>query len=257
MNKRAILASVGLMALLAAAAGCLNPFRPLVQADGKAVSEEAPLPNSATGALQLLRWCWINREISKYEELFTDDFQFAFSDVEAADYAPVYRYDELQIARHLFVDGSATEPRVKRIDLDFSGTLVAIADQRPGKISPWHRQVTTGVVLRADLGDAIWDVHGDVTFYLVRGDSAQIPTDLRNLGFLPSPGRWYIERWEDHTDAKSGNGSAVVPVLTPLAVRRAMLTALAQGTAPRTTGIVPEIQGSWGELKQEYRPAAR
>jgi hypothetical protein len=252
VKAKTILASLALAALVAGAAGCLNPFRPLV-GTGVAVAESAPRPTTPKAALELLRWCWVNRSIAEYEELFTDDFRFAFTDAEAANYAPVLRFDELEIARHLLVDGSATEPRVKRVDLTFSSSLVAIPDQRPGKIAPWHKQITTGVVLRVDLGESIWDVQGDVTFYLVRADSALIPQDLKDRGFGPKDQRWYIERWEDHTDATQGSGTAVARPQDPPLGRRVLTLAAAPGGAAGTQSGLPEIHGSWGALKQQYR----
>lgn len=251
MKRNPMLASVIAAALIVGAAGCLNPFRPAV-ATGVAKREEAPNPTTPQAALQLLRFCWVNRDYAAYTELFTEDFRFAFTDVEAALYAPVLRVDELEIAKHLFVDGSATEPRVKRIELDYSSSLVAIPDQRPGKIAPWHKQITTGVVLRADLGEALWFIQGDVTFYLVRADSAQIPAELRALGRNEKETRWYIERWEDRTDATQGSG-VVARAPDPLAVRRATRLSLLQGGAPRTQEIEPVLHGSWGALMQEYR----
>src|SRR5206468_624850 len=129
---------------------------------------------------------------------------FAFTALEAVDNPPIDRVTEIEIARHLFVDGSATEPRAKRITLEYGSSLIAIPDTRPGKIAPWHQQITTPVILRAELVDGTWDVEGNVTFYLVRGDSALIPKDLQERGFGPNQGHWYIERWEDNTSSGEG-----------------------------------------------------
>ena len=254
-----------LMLLLAAAllvvltSGCFNPFRPQV-VSGIAFSEPPPLPSSPQGALQLLRWCWVNRNIAEYEELFTEDFRFFFADLEAADNPPVFRDDEIAIARNLFVDGSATEPRAKRIDLDFSSSLIPIADPRPGKTDPWHKEVTTKVNLKADLGEAIFDVNGDVTFYLVRGDSALIPQALKDRGFVPDRGRWYIEGWED----KTTDGQARAVIDRALGSLAASATGSAHGGAknalsgaaagPGTkVAISPETRISLGTLKLMFR----
>ena len=225
--------------LVVAITGCFNPFRPQVVA-GIAFSEPAPRPSSPQGALQLLRWCWVNRNIAEYEELFTEDFRFFFADLEAALNPPVFRDDEINIARHLFVDGSAAEPRAKRIDLDFNSTLIPIADPRPGKTDPWHKEITTKVNLQAYVGDAIIDVDGDVTFYLVRGDSALIPQTLKDRGFLPDRGRWYIEGWEDKTG--DGQSGAVID--------RTLRATLAAAPAPSPT------DGNRGALGAA-RPATR
>ncbi len=253
--RRSILLSLlaaGLMALLTT--GCFNPFRPQVVA-GVAFSEPAPRPTSPQGAIQLLRWCWVNRNIAVYEELFTEDFRFFFADLEAGNNPPVFRDDEIEIARHLFVDGSATEPRAKRIDLDFSTSLIPIADPRPGKTDPWHKEITTKVNLKADLGDAIFDVNGDVTFYLVRGDSAVIPQVLKERGFLPDRGRWYLEGWED----KTTDGASHVMIDRALRVAMGSAPGGARGAtrsagagtlvAPATAAIAPETRVSLGTLK--------
>ncbi len=253
------LLAVALAATLAA--GCFNPFRPLV-GTAEAVPDPPPNPTTPVKALQLLRWCWVNRQISEYEELFTDDFEFAFSDVEAVDNLPIPRWEEIDIARKLFIDGSASEPRAKRIDLEFSGTLTPIADQRPGKISPWHKQINTGVVLRAELVEDIWLVQGDVTFYLTRSDSAAIPKVLLDRGFKHDGKRWYIERWEDKTASGQGGASLIDHFLDLARARSAgrSLTLRTASSEPRRLAPAPAavqqaqmIKGSWGGLMRLYR----
>jgi len=254
-----MLLAAGLAAMCAT--GCFNPFRPLV-GTAAAVSEPPPEPTSATRVLLLLRWCWVNRQIAEYEELFTDDFQFAFSGVEAVDNLPIPRWEEIDIARRLFVDGSAAEPRAKRIDLDFSSTLRALPDQRPGKTSPWHKQVNTGVVLRAELADDIWLVQGDVTFYLTRGDSAQIPKVLKDRGFTQDSRRWYIERWEDKTSTGEGGASLIQHLLDRARAESAGAAPRARLAAGRSSPLAAapsaqapgtEILVSWGGLKSQFR----
>jgi len=249
-----------IMTLLAAtlaalcAAGCFNPFQPLV-GTAEAVSDPPPKPTSAANALELLRWCWVNRQISEYEELFTDDFQFAFSDVEAVDNLPIPRWEEIEIARKLFVDGTINEPRAKRIDLNFSGTLKPIADQRPGKMSPWHKQINTGVVLNAELADQIWSVQGDVTFYLTRSDSALIPRELQDRGFKADGKRWYIDRWEDKTSTGQGGASLIDHLLRQARARSAAPSGGLHQGAAAPAALTPgnEHQGSWGGLMLLYR----
>ena len=72
MNMRRLVA-MGLFAtLLAGASGCFNPFDPLVSNE-REVSQPAPFPSSPSNAVRLFEWCWKNRGIKEYEELFTDD----------------------------------------------------------------------------------------------------------------------------------------------------------------------------------------
>jgi hypothetical protein len=241
-----------------AATGCFNPFRPLVGTE-VVIAEPAPAATSAVGVLNRFRWCWVNRRIAEYEELFTDDFQFAFSDVEAVDNLPIPRWEEIDIARKLFVDGTTSEPRAKRIDLDFSSALRQLPDQRPGKVSTWHKQINTGVVLRAELADDIWLVQGDVTFYMTRGDSALIPQVLLDRGFTKDSKRWYIDRWEDKTSSGEGGASLIETLLARARAQapggaphaRAASSPLAATGTTQTPGT--EIRVSWGGLMSLYR----
>ena len=55
-------------------------------------------------------------------------------------------------------------------------------------------------------------IAGAASFYLVRGDSAQIPPDLQARGLRPDRSRWWIERWEDETLRVPGRpGMATMP----------------------------------------------
>jgi len=252
--------TMGAAALLAAlaAAGCFNPFRPLV-GQGQAVTEPAPQPSSPAGVLQLLRWCWNNQSIGEYEDIFTANYEFAFADVEAVDNLPILRDEEIDIARRLFVDGTVSQPRAKRIDLEYSSTLIAIPDRRPGKIDPWHKEITTQIVLRAELQDVTYDIEGNVTFFVVRGDSAQIPTVLVQRGFKPDAHRWYIERWEDHTNTGGGQGgSSALPVRPGAGALGATGGAPVAGVpassrTPRTLDSSPVYSITLGDLMRIYR----
>ncbi len=259
MKPRTVLLAPAALLLAACAAGCFNPFRPLVGV-GVATAVPAPVASSPAGVIQRLRWCWVNESIAEYEELFTDDFHFVFSDIEAADNPPLLRRDEIDRARHIFVDGSAAEPRAKRIDLEFNNSLRPTPDQRQGKIAPWHQQINTGVVLKAELQDQIWDVEGNVVFYVVRGDSADIPDDLKKRGFGPDPSRWYIEQWEDKTATGQGGTSLIRHLLDraragapapPTSPRRGARAASQGPTRP--ADLLPVFRGSWGGLKILYQ----
>lgn len=277
--RRAAAASLvlGLLALAAlAASGCLNPFEPRV-GTAAAVAVAPPRPSTPQGVLQLFRWCWVNRSITEYEDLFTDDFRFAFGAADSLDNAPILRDDEIEIARNIFVDGSATQPRANRIDLDFNSSLLPIPDSRPGKMFPWHQEITARVLLRVETSEANYQISGDARFFLVRGDSAALPT---GRGLKPDPGRWFIERWEDQT----GSGAGVTTGgETPTAAARAGggtpgLAAIAAASASPWVGfgsgfgsVAPSPAGraappatrlqaapfplstSWGELMAIYR----
>jgi hypothetical protein len=251
LRRYAAAAALG-AALLAAAlstTGCFNPFRPRV-GSGFAVSLQPPKPTRPQELLRLFKWCWENRGINEYEEIFTDDFRFAFSVRDSVNNLPITRDEEVEIGRRLFVDGTATEPRANRITLDFGSNLLAIPDSRPGKTYPWHQEITTRVILRVELDEENIDVEGDVTFFIVRGDSALIPQQLKDRGFGPDPNRWYIERWED----KTGGNQATGPSLDGALVAGLGLSdAVAPARDPRSdAATLRTIRASWGELQLRY-----
>lgn len=206
-----------LTAALLPTAGCDNPFKPRI-GYAPVATEPPPRPNSPTGLMNLFRWCWENRSITEYEDLFTEDFRFVFSDIEAVDNPPILRDEEIAIARRIFVDGGASEPRAKRIEMTFvNQPLIPIPDTRPDRPDPWYKLVQTRVRLTVELAEPTpIQIDGDVNFFLVRGDSAQIPLELQPR-LKPDPGRWYIQRWED----KTGGGSRVVATLRALALAEA------------------------------------
>jgi hypothetical protein len=195
--------------------------------------------------MELLRWCWVNRAVPEYEELFTYDFRFAFAAADSADNAPILRDDEIEIARHLFLEGTATAPRANRIDYDYRDPIVPLPDSRPGKTSPWHQQVQTRVVLNITFDDGTSIVvDSDVNFFLVRGDSAQIPPDLAARGFGPDPNRWYIERWEE----RGGNAVSTGPPAETLA---SVLFRPDRSRGVRVASTAMDYV-SWGELMARY-----
>jgi hypothetical protein len=100
--------------------GCYNPFSPLIA--GVGFSQPAPTPNSATNLLRLFEWCYNNKAIAEYREIFTDDYRFVFSPLDSAgaDYrgTPWTREDELISTTQLFVGGSADQPPASSIRRD-------------------------------------------------------------------------------------------------------------------------------------------
>jgi hypothetical protein len=202
--------AVAALAVLPLMAGCFNPFNPRIPAAGQGAlgsSQAAPVPTNATELLKLFAWCWNRRAYDEYSEIFSDDFQFQFGLADSAgnfyrDHG-LYRTEELDTARHLFVEGTATEPPARSIILTL-GSFIAYPDSRQGKIYPWHLEIRTGVTLAIDTGDQQYNITGSARFFVVRGDSARIPQEMKEKGFVPDRNRWYIERWEDETAGGSG-----------------------------------------------------
>ncbi len=258
----ALLILAGLLALIAT--GCVNPFQPRV-GTAVAVAEPPPRPSTPQGLLQLFKWCWENRAIAQYEELFTDDFTFGYGSADSLlnNNAPILRQDEIDIARNLFVDGTASQPRATRIELTYNSSLLPIPDSRPGKMFPWHQEITVNVNLRVETSDANYVISGYARFFVVRGDSAVIPADLKQRGFKPDPGRWYIERWEDQTGASALHEPGPVPMaLHPVrrtaaapssgdGARASSGSSPARGTGPPAQGAPLDM--TWGQLLAIYR----
>ena len=217
------------------AAGCYNPFVPKL-APTVGVAEVAPTPNSPRGVLDLFAWCWNNRAYDQYTEIFTDDFEFQFAVTDSAGNAfpdrGLFRQDELETARHLFIEGTASNPPANKIVLTFDKTFLPERDSRPGKEFPWHQEVKRNVVLSIDTIDQSFRITGAARFFVVRGDSAKIPDDLVQRGFRPDINRWYIERWEDETVADAGG--LIAQAGGDAALKRAIGEALArEATAGR------------------------
>ena len=209
--RRGTVLVLPLAALLVA--GCFNPFDPLVAYDRAGASEPPPVPSRPELIVRLFDWCWDHRSINDYEEVFTDDFLFAFAATDSAGRAfqgaVLTRTDEIETARHLFV-GGGTSPPATSVSLQIDQTLRAQPDSRPGKRdTTYHREIVTDVVLRIETDEESFQVTGAARFFVVRGDSALIPQDLVDRGFRPDPGRWYIERWEDETVGTAGANAAI------------------------------------------------
>jgi hypothetical protein len=256
-NVRALrLASLGLI-LSVLLSGCFNPFSPKV-AKGIGVTEIAPSPNTPRGVLDLFAWCWNNRAYNEYTELFTEDFEFRFAATDSAGNAyrdrALYRQDELDTSRHLFIEGTANEPPASKIVLTFDRTFIPERDSRPGKTYPWHQEIKRNVVLSIDSGDQAFRITGAARFFVVRGDSALLPDELIQRGFTQDPNRWYIERWEDETI----ESASLVAGIGEEQYRAALAEALARdGTrkAPAEAGALNSLPRdvTWGFMKHVYR----
>lgn len=162
--------------------------------------DEAPAADTPLHLVDTFQWCYEHRDEARYRGLFTADFIFEFSasDSSGSTYhdSPWRREDELIFAHNLFVAGSGSEAPASSIALMFSGTQVG-ADLRPGKTSPVHQSIDARYTLTIQKTDGTGlQCVGEVRFYVVRGDSADVPPDL---GLAPDAGRWFVERLVDET----------------------------------------------------------
>ena len=216
--------------LLLGLGGCYNPFGPLV-APTTGVYVPPPSPDSPQGIVRLFAWCWNNRDATIYQQLFTSDYLFVYATGDSAGNLfrddPLDREEEVNIARRMF-EGGGTVPPASSITLVLDATLYPLPDSRPGKDPKWHKEVPTAVNLAIELEDGSqYNVTGNTTFFVVRGDSAKIPSDL---SLKPDSTRWYIERWADYTLL-----DAVTPPLPELMARspaRVVVATLAPAADP-------------------------
>lgn len=214
-------ASALLPALAISLSGCgggrvLQPGDASGTTDPASLVAPAPDPVTPEAALYLLSWAMNQRDWRRYSENLTDDFQFAFGAVDSAGNAyrdrSFTRADEIVVARNMFETGTALEPPFSRVVMTLDRRLFTLPDPRPGKDSRFHQVIRANLVILAENFSASYRIVGAGNFYLVRGDSAQIPPELQARGIRPDPSRWWVERWEDETlSSPSGLRSAAMP----------------------------------------------
>jgi hypothetical protein len=256
-------AALAALTVMAALAGCYNPFSPRI-APVLGNSTPAPVPSSAPNLLRLFEWCYNNQAIAEYREIFTDDYRFFFSPVDSAGAewrgTPYTREDEMISATNLFVGGSATEPPATSIRLSLDRNFFVYPDPDYTDWDPtgiWHKNIRTTVTLVINTDDgASTEITGHANFYMVRGDSAVIPEELRLRGFGPDPNRWYIRRWNDETAQEGGLMAAQWrPSAAPVGAAPAG-SATAGATRPgsgQLQGATDFNTASWGSIKNYYR----
>jgi hypothetical protein len=210
----------------------------------------APTPDSPTAVLRRFEWSYNNKSISICGDLFTADYRFYFSPLDPAGEAyratPWARDDELISTTHLFLGGSPTQPPANAIQLALDKSFFVTPDPLTSSWDPqgrWHRNIRTQIFLAIAMGDGSRiDVSGAANFYLVRGDSAMIPSDLVARGFQPDSNRWWISRWDDGT---------AQPGPTPDHPRASIEVGVPRRPTPFATQ--PASMKTWGSLKALYR----
>jgi hypothetical protein len=245
--------------LLLGVGGCFNPFDPLI-APTAGVFIPPPTPNSPQNVIRLFEWCWKNRDITVYPRIFTDDYRFVFALGDSAGNPdrdkPWLREDEVNSARNLFVGGGSASP-ASSISLTLDPTLRALPDSRPGKNPTWHKEIVTSVDLAIKTEDgADYRIVGDARFFVVRGDSALIPSDL---GVAPDSTRWWIEQWNDETlrgpsaMAPAPSGPEVLQAARPTGRVAGSAAGRPQQRPPAAAALTWQpFEMSWGKLHALY-----
>jgi hypothetical protein len=108
-----------------------------------------------------------------------------------------FRSEEIAISGRLFVYGSGSRPPAEGISIVLDAQPLDVPDPRPGKAPRWHRMIDIGSVAGIRLPSGYLRVEDRSRFYVVRGDSAQIPLALQARGVKPDSTWWWLERWED------------------------------------------------------------
>jgi hypothetical protein len=164
---------------------------------------EHPLEATPQQTMRSLESSWSRRSTDAYQVLFTQDYRFAFSALDP--YGNAYRGDtwtrddEMIFAGHLFLGGHPTEPRATSISLELDHNFTVRDDPRPGKNPRWHKTIRTSLALAVVDSSKETVITGFGNFYLVRGDSALVPSQIVWLGYAADSTHWYIDRWEDDT----------------------------------------------------------
>jgi hypothetical protein len=217
-----------------------------------------PAPDSPSAALRLLEWVYNKRSLAEYGELMSADFQWLCgpTDSAGADWRGTTwtREDELRFARHLFSGGSPEQPAASSINLRFDPNFFIFPDPQytyfpePNPTVPrdplgrWHKHIRTTVALRIGTEDgASFEIFGYAHFFVVRGDSALIPEELRLRGARPDSTRWYIRRWEDETGPPDGGSGASGPYAITAGGRRSI-----------SLDAEPSRNATWCALKALY-----
>lgn len=220
--------AIALLALGAALAGCSG------SGTTKPQLPAAPVADTPAHTLDLLVWCYDNRDVNHYGTLFTGDYRFKLTLFDSTDAtfrdSSMTREEELQYAHHLFVNGVVPLPAATSVALTF-GPVDIQPDGRPGKDSTVHREALIASSLNATFASASTtaQVRSPVRFYFVRGDSAILPAELIALGAGHDTTRWYLEGWVDESSSPIG-----------------------AGLGARRTNAQATFSVTWGELKLLY-----
>jgi hypothetical protein len=160
----------------------------------------APVADSPANAVRLVEWCWSHLDSDAYRLAFSDDYVFVFGSLDPDGNAyrdtPWTRHDELISFDHLVHGGGENQPAAQSVTAILDHNFVATSDARYPASSRWRKLIRTAYTVRV-VGREPMMGNGFANFFLVRGDSASIPEEMRQQGFGPDSARWYVTRWED------------------------------------------------------------
>ena len=165
------------------------------------------------------------------------------------------------MTKRLFGAEESSAPPAQQVTLVFDTNLYPMPDSRPGKQNTtWHREIRTSVDLTLDFGSQVQRVTGYARFYVVRGDSAALPSYLGDRVVRDST-RWYIERWEDETLEGASVVAGPFPqtsraralgAVAPLGVRMSRTGGKGLLLSPSSATSTATIWLTWGRAKDQY-----
>jgi hypothetical protein len=228
-SRRSQIALVALYLVLAGCSSDSDPVRP----------QPTPLPANDTPANTAARFmaAYERKDATAWEELFTEDFTFEFSNAVdptlAAQYAGGwFKNDEALSAQHLFqgfTNGSGlVVPAAKSIDVNLAPTTPQ-PDASTADLVRFFQllaEVDATVVIPPGTGQTEETTYlidnNRHRLFLVRGDA--VPGELTAEQPADSL-HWYIYRWKDETT----------------------------NTASRAGAELATERSTWGRLKAQYR----
>lgn len=185
----------------------------------------APAANTAAGAVQRLAWALNHRDVELIRGLLSDEFSFQTAGLDSAGNpardTTLTRDSLLAVLRSL-LGGRPGVPPPASVRLSLDADLVAFPDTRVGRDPRVHKTIRTSVdlVVVDSTAQHTFKASGHALFFLSRGDSATIPTELKALGAKADSTRWWIDQWEDETIGGGGANASLVTVKSPRAIFR-------------------------------------
>ena len=219
--------------LLSGCSGEKNPVRPIPIG-------YPPESNSPEHAVLRFLFMYEQKRPQEYQDLFTIDFMFEFSNSTDPDLVTKYltgwfKSDETESSTHLFQGwnppGQPYAPAASAIDITLK-TSLPVDDTSPGVDPVTHKVLVTRVDGRivipptppaTDPTEFLIE-NNVVALYLVRGDQASLVSSQ-----LADSVHWYVYRWVDLTVASAPQ-------------------AISKSFAP-----LPSRGGTWGSVKAAYR----
>lgn len=162
----------GLLALIAIAVGCSNPFAPRLEPDLEPSSSVLGDQRTVDGVFQNIRYAYNYRDTLIYGNLLQRDFEFRYYNTDRGTDVTFNRDEEMRITSNLFKNSD-------QIDLQWNDILSEDGDSLSYNVT---RSYHLKLILQAS---EVFRVDGRATLRLVRNS----PNDV-----------WLIRVWRDDSN---------------------------------------------------------